>query len=330
MDELIRTHFSLVAAVLAVLGAIVGLAVGWWSRELCRTFDELPESSAVPARRLFALPHLLAGVLVFEAYFLAAFSVDCLNIPEVRPDPFSIYLRAAGHLALLTLLLAATSTDLRDYIIPDQITLPGTILGVILATASGDTQIVHLWVDWNHPLVGISGPEIPSWIAEHRHLHGLAWSVCGILAGGGITWLVQRLSSLILGQEALGLGDVTLMAMIGSFLGWQATLIVFLLSPLCGVVFGLSVRVMTNKSYIPYGPYLAAGACLTLLGWRWLWTLEMVEVFSVRRLFGDALGLATLAGIALASFVVLLGAVRLFRTIPGREREREPIADNES
>ena len=323
MDDLIRDHFSLAAGVMAALGAIVGLSVGWWSRKLCRAFDELPKSPDAPERRLLPLPHLLAGLLAFEAYFLAAFSLDCLAITEVRPDPISIYWRVAGHLVLLMLLLTATSTDLRDYIIPDQITLPGTIMGVILAVGSGDTQIMHLWVDWNHPLVEIAGPEIPRWIAEYRHLHGLAWSVCGVVAGGGITLLVQRLSSLILGQEALGLGDVTLMAMIGSFLGWQATLLVFLLSPLCGVVFGLSARTLTNKSYIPYGPYLAAGAVLTLLGWRWLWTLEVADVFSVRRLFGDALGLAMLAGIALTSFVVLLGGVRLFRKIPGRDREPE-------
>lgn len=321
MDEFIRDHFLPAAAVVAAAGAIIGLAAGVWSRKLCRLYDDLSDSGEALDRRVHAMPHLLAGVLAFVAYFLAAFGADCLNITEVRPDPISIYLRAAGHLVLLALLLAATSTDLRDYIIPDQITLPGTLIGLVLAVASGDTQIVHLWVDWNHPLVGIAGPEIPDWIAEHRHLHGFAWSLCGILAGGGITLLVQRLSALILGQEALGLGDVTLMAMIGSFLGWQAVLLVFLISPLCGVVFGLSFRAMTSKSYLPYGPYLAAGAFLTVLGWRWIWTLEATNVFSVRRLFGDAMGLGMLAGIALTGFVVLLGGVRLFRTIPGRERD---------
>ena len=327
MDEFIREHFLPTGAIVAAAGAVIGLAAGVWSRKLCRIYDEFSNTADAPDRRIHVMPHLLAGVLAFVAYFLAAFGADCLNITEVRPDPISIYLRATGHLVLLALLLAATSTDLRDYIIPDQITLPGTMIGLMLAVATGDTQIVHLWVDWNHPLVGIAGPEIPTWIKEHHHLHGLAWSLCGILAGGGITLLVQRLSAWILGQEALGLGDVTLMAMIGSFLGWQAVLIVFLISPLCGVVFGLSLRSMTNKSYLPYGPYLAAGAFLTILGWRWIWTLEATNVFSVRRLFGDSLGLAMLAGIALTGFVVLLGGVRLFRKIPGRDRES---ADDEA
>ncbi|MBI1310712.1 prepilin peptidase [bacterium] len=320
MDKFIQSHIPLVIGVMMAVGAFAGVSVGFWSLRLCEKFDESANFTELPDRRLHVVPHLLAGMLVFAAYAGAAFLGEGLSVTEVRPDAISIYLRAAGHLILLTLLLAATSTDLRDYIIPDQITLPGTAFGLLLATVSGDTQIMHLWVDWNDPLAGIAGPAIPGWIAEHRYLHGFAWSVCGLAAGGGITLLVQRLSALILGQEALGLGDVTLMMLIGSFLGWQAVLIVFLLSPLCGLAFGLTVRFTTNKSYVPYGPYLAMGALLTLLGWRWLWTLELAHVFSVCRLFGDPTGLAMLAGIALAGFIVLLGGVRLFRAIPGRKR----------
>ena len=54
------------------------------------------------------------------------------------------------------------------------------------------------------------------WIKESHHLHGLAWSLAGLAAGAGITWLVREISSRVLGQEALGAGDVTLMAMIGA------------------------------------------------------------------------------------------------------------------
>ena len=66
----------------------------------------------------------------------------------------------------------------------------------------------------------------------------------------------------MLGQEAMGLGDVTLMAMIGSFLGWQPVLFVFLLAPFCGIVVGLVAKTMLNRSYVPYGPYLSVAALL--------------------------------------------------------------------
>lgn len=320
MDKSLFNQHIATVSLLAAAGSIVGTAVAFWSRWLCRKSDQSANSGPRPDRKPHTVPHLLAGMLIFAAYAVSVFTADSLRITEVRPDPFSIWVRVFGHLILLSLLLAATSTDLRDYIIPDQITFPGTLAGILLATASGDTQIMHLWVDWNHPLAHIGGPEIPEWIGAHRHLHGLAWSAAGAVAGGGITLLVQRLATVILGQPAMGTGDVTLMTMIGSFLGWQAVLIVFLVSPLCGVIIGMTFRLVTNRSYVPYGPYLAAGAVLTLLCWRWIWTLEVPSVFSVRRLFGDAMALGMLAAIASVGFVTLLGSIRLFRTIPGRLR----------
>ena len=80
-----------------------------------------------------------------------------------------------------------------------------------------------------------------------------------------MTWLVRWLSSVVLGQESLGLGDVTLMAMIGSFLGWQPLVFVFLLAPLCGIAMGLGVRLVTNRTYIPFGPYLSMAAVVVLV-----------------------------------------------------------------
>ncbi|MDA0283402.1 MAG: A24 family peptidase [Planctomycetota bacterium] len=228
--------------------------------------------------------------------------------------------RGIGHLVLLTLLIAATVTDFREYIIPDQITGPGTIAGVLLATVSGDTQLMHFWVDWNYAVLDLRGPYIPDWIGLHNHWHGFVWSIAGLVAGGGVTWIIRWLSSLVLGQESLGLGDVTLMAMIGSFLGWQPLVFVFLLAPLCGIAIGLGVRLVTNRTYIPFGPYLSMAAVVVLLGWKWLWMLEISNEFSIRRLFGDALGLALLGGISLAAFVVLLISLRLYRLIPGKTR----------
>ena len=129
--------------------------------------------------------------------------------------------------------------------------------------------------------------------------------------GAGVTWIARAVSSRVLGQEAMGLGDVTLMAMIGSFLGWQAVLLVFMLAPLAGLSVGLLVRLLSGKTYLPYGPWLSLAAGFVLFRWAWLWQ-------KTRLVFSDWLSMAALAGIALGGFVALLVLIRLYRAIPGR------------
>ncbi len=52
--------------------------------------------------------------------------------------------------------------------------------------------------------------------------------------GGGLVWSFRIVASVVMGREALGFGDVTLMAMVGAFTGWQAVWISFFLAPLLG------------------------------------------------------------------------------------------------
>jgi leader peptidase (prepilin peptidase)/N-methyltransferase len=245
--------------------------------------------------------------LLFAAYVLAAGRLECQQISEVRPDDFWKSIRIFNHLVLITLLVAATATDIRDYVIPDQITVPGVIFGICAAAVSGQLQMEHVWVDWNQEIPGIAGPFIPAWLDAHRHWHGLAWSVAGGLVGAGLTSFVRGLSGLILRREALGLGDVTLMAMIGSFLGWQPTVFVFALAPLCGLACTLPLRVLTKRAYLPYGPFLAAATIVVLFSWKWLWV-------STRLVFGHPLSLALLSAAAAVSLIVLLGMLRLYQS----------------
>ena len=117
---------------------------------------------------------------------------------------------------------------------------------------------------------------------------------------------------------------MTLMAMIGSFVGWQPVLFIFLLAPFCGLVVGLLARVLTNRPFVPYGPFLAAAASVVLLAWRWIWLFPPNSPrggFAVRNLFGDAVSLAILGGTALAAFCLLLVIVRLYGAIPVRGRD---------
>ena len=97
------------------------------------------------------------------------------------------------------------------------------------------------------------------------------------------------LSGLILRREALGLGDVTLLAMVGTFIGWQPTVFVFALAPFCGLVCTVPLRLFMRRSYLPYGPFLAAATIIVLFTWRWLWQ-------STRLIFGHPQSLALLGG----------------------------------
>lgn len=233
------------------------------------------------------------------------------STPEVQPSGWGMSLRLVYHELMIGLILVATAIDWDGYIIPDQITMPGMLIGCLGAFAFGELQLIHLWVDWSVAIPQISGPYIPAWFDPHRHWHGLAWSLAGLGMGAGLTWLVRASSSWLMGRETLGFGDVTFMAMAGSFLGWQPTVCAFLIAPLLGLLVGVPLKWMTNKSYIPFGPFLGGGVLVVLFGWGPIW-------FRSRGIFGDWFGLLILAGLASVGFVMLIGLLLLYRNIPGR------------
>ena len=247
--------------------------------------------------------------LLFLGFVYVITEYRALDITKVYPPSEWWHARIVYHLVLMSLLVAATVTDLRDYLVPDAITIPGMLIALAGAAVSGNFQIVHLWIDWNVEVPGLIDAYVPAWLAAHQHLHGLVWSAAGLAAGGGITWVLRFVSSRLLGQQALGLGDVTLMAMIGSFLGWQPVVFVFLLAPFCGALVGLCVRLLTGRAFIPYGPYLAAATVVVLFTWKWLWD-------PTRLIFGHPPSLALLGGAALGGLVLLLVLLRLYRAIP--------------
>ncbi len=304
----------------AVVTGLLAAAASWGLTR--RAFREIEEPLGNAGWAAAISAGLLAAALVG-----AMLGLGCQATPDVVPTPFWRDARALYHAALIALLVAATATDLKAYYITDSVTLPGMLLGGVAATLAGDLQVVHVWVDWNQEIPQLAGPYRPEWLSLHPHLHGLAWSMAGLLVGGGLTWTVRAVSGWLLGQEALGFGDVTLMAMVGSFLGWQPTVVAFLLAPLCALSVGVVVSAMGGKNYIPYGPYLGLSALLVMFTWRWIWMLEFglhegalatdrTATFALRRLFGDWLSLVVIAAATVLGLVLLLGLSRLYRRIP--------------
>ena len=93
----------------------------------------------------------------------------------------------------------------------------------------------------------------------------------GMGIAGGLIWGIRIVGSFALGQQAMGFGDVTLMFMIGAFLGWQASLVGFVYSIMFAVVLAIILFVITKKSYLAFGPYLCMGALLALIRWPAVW-----------------------------------------------------------
>lgn len=157
-----------------------------------------------------------------------------------------VYLKFGGVLPYLFyfLLLAAplvtvTFIDLRHRILPDVLTLPGIAAGV-LATLL---------------LSGLAP------------VSALLRSLFGILAGGGILFLVSWVYEKIRHQEGIGGGDVKLAAMLGAFFGWKEIFLILFLSSLLGSIAGVILLALFKKGLrfaIPYGPFLAGAALITL------------------------------------------------------------------
>jgi leader peptidase (prepilin peptidase)/N-methyltransferase len=303
------------AAVFALSGLAAGFGLSCWVEHMSGVERRIMHWSPVSASMRWARCAILMLVtaVLFAGFETAVFNSGVLESPEVRPSAEGRLLRLGYHLALISLLIAATATDFDCYVIPDQITIPGILLGIIGAGVVGELQLCHLWVDWHFAIPQLRGPYIPSWYDAHRCWHALAWSCSGLMVGATVTWLARLVSSRALGQEAMGLGDVTLMAMIGSFLGWQAVLLVFLLAPVAGLTVGVAIMLVSGKTYLPYGPWLSLAALFVLFRWSWLWE-------RTRLVFSDWLGLGILAAVGVGGFVVLLCLVRLYRRIPGRHR----------
>ncbi len=371
-------------AVVFVLGACIGGAVNlaiyrlaWFPRPISPWSP--PDPSAPPRRGCDRLPivgwlglrreavihgpgfwirpmllELLAGVGAAALYWWEIGAGGLLpfgGAPRSGPMLIILHIEFTAHLVLIAWMLAGSMIDVDEQIIPDEITMPGTLMGLLIAAAwpwsllplvvpVGDGQFAPTFLrftspnPWPHwldafPQAGIGAlgslalglacwwlwciALLPrTWYARHgfrrawtlcwarvaRHpstrrilwlgamgslgiaivwhrnplgWHGLLSALVGVAAGGGLMWLVRIVASAAMQREALGFGDVTLMAMIGAYLGWQSCLIVFFLAPFAGIVVGLLRLILFRDREIPYGPFLCLAALMVIVGWNRIW-----------------------------------------------------------
>ncbi len=195
-----------------------------------------------PISAVHPLGELLGGLLAWLVFLRFVPPSEALSPAALAT--------AACAFGLVSLLVIATYADVRHRIIPDETSsfaVPFVIGAIVL-------------LNW----LGASDPIVVSWRA----------SVLGAAFGGGflaaIAWVAQWLT----GQEALGWGDVKLMAMLGAAFGpLPGAYVILLIASLAGAAFGVTATIVSwRRVYPPFGPALALAALVYLL-----WGIEIGE-----------------------------------------------------
>lgn len=115
-------------------------------------------------------------------------------------------------------------------------------------------------------LFAVVGMGLVTGLPDVAWLGRLLGSLAGLLVGGGIVWLTRIGGSLLFGKEAMGLGDIHLMAGVGAVIGWPLVLVAFFVfAPLLGLVWGVVLMVLKKPNVLPYGPWLSIASMLALV-----------------------------------------------------------------
>ncbi|MGH7582071.1 MAG: prepilin peptidase [Gemmatimonadales bacterium] len=169
--------------------------------------------------------------LATGAIWVAAFAAYGFGLEALRGAVFG------------SILLGIAVSDAREYIIPDEFSIGGTAIGLLLAFAAG----------WNgHP----ADPRVLPW----------PQAVLGAAVGFGLLWLVAVGGAKAFGKEAMGGGDVKMMAMIGAFLGWEGVLLTLFFGAVLGTVVFLPLKLAGRDRLVPFGVFLAVAAAACWIG----------------------------------------------------------------
>ena len=233
--------FGYVAAFL--LGTVLGSGAQRWMHWLMRRRAlAFPEASCPNCQRVRRPWHMLPllGVLLrgrciachtAMAWRSLLVELLCGALYAFLYHQWSISVPSVVFALLAVVLLVVACIDLAHTIIPDAITLPGILAGLLASVVL--TPV------------------------------GLGNALIGALLGGGVFLVIAVLSG-----GGMGGGDIKFIAMIGAFLGWQAVLATMFLGAFLLTLLGLTLMLLRQKGRqdpLPFGPSLATGALLTMV-----------------------------------------------------------------
>lgn len=165
-------------------------------------------------------------------------------------------------LVFVTAITALVFIDAEHMLLPNAITYPGIVFALTARLAlpylMGSPYFDDLDMLLNGMLAGM-----PLWAAS------LVGALLGALVGGGSLWLMGWTWEKLRGIEAMGLGDVKMMFMVGAYLGWRLTILNIFLGVLSGSVIGIVLMLRQGKKdmqmLLPFGVFLGIGAIAALL-----------------------------------------------------------------
>ncbi|MGO9640749.1 MAG: prepilin peptidase [Candidatus Acidiferrales bacterium] len=192
-----------------------------------------------PISWMYPAVELATGLLFLACYFA-----------------FGATLTGAKWALFAALMIVLVVTDVRERILPDKVTFPGLGFGIAISFFLPPVDGTALWL--SNRLFAFP-PPLP--------VLSFADAALGVIAGGGLLWIVAEGYFRLRGHEGMGLGDVKMMAMAGAFLGLKRTLLTILLGSLLGSVLGLLFILIFRKGRqyeLPFGTFLGAAALLVV------------------------------------------------------------------
>lgn len=320
----------------------------------------------------------LATPILWVLLYRTVMSGHCIPvaIQPIAAQTWAVHVQFVSYSILLVLLTLATFIDFDEMTIPDLITVPGTLIGLLGSAlvpswplwgtetvgdfltmdyvsspihadspspwilewgqtggwSRGLTMAILIWFAWccafgnlrwisrrgfvkgvqfaivgflrsfNLPMIialGITGGGLI--LAAYTWLPPTQWrsllsSLVGIGLGGALVWSLRLISGFVFGREALGFGDVTLMAMVGAFFGWQIVWLAFFIAPIVCMPLIVARYALTRSGEIPLGPYLSIATAYLMIDWVRVWEIFSQYRFPVTYMHYVLLGLVGLLG----------------------------------
>ena len=158
----------------------------------------------------------------------------------------------------LAITIVLIFTDYNHRILPNKLTLPGTVAGILLSPFQSPEVYQDIVA---YRVISLLGFETASTV--------LPWigSILGVIIGGGPLLFIALAYELIRRRQGLGMGDVKMMMMVGAFIGWRLAILTIFISSLLGTIIGISLillRRMNLQGKLAFGVFLGIGSALSL------------------------------------------------------------------